>query len=112
MTSSLLKKLGYSYDIAKSGEEALDKFSDEIYSVIIMDIQMPGMNGLETSKHIRNIEKNKKMRIVTPILAITGYATADDSLLCRKAGMNDCLSKPFELNELKKKLLKIMPENK
>ncbi len=105
-----LKNLGYSYTVAKSGSVALDKFFKGRYDVIIMDIQMPGMDGLETSRRIRALEKERDMS-PTPILAITANATGDDQLFCMKAGMNDYLSKPFELNDLRKKLQNIMPAN-
>jgi CheY-like chemotaxis protein len=101
-----LKELGYTSDIAKSGPEALDKFSAGHYDLVIMDVQMQGMDGLEATRRIRAFEKDKNLK-PTPILATTGNATEDDKLFCTRAGMDDYLSKPFELEDLEKKLKKI-----
>lgn len=103
VATSILKELGYEYDIAIDGLSALKKFSENEHSVIIMDLQMPDMDGFEATKRIRAIEKNKNLE-ATPILAVTGNATEDDKFLCLKAGMNDFLAKPFRLNDLRKKL--------
>jgi len=103
IAGTFLKELGYNYDVAKSGPEALSKFSVSHYDVIIMDVQMPGMDGLEASRQIRAIEKKENLKS-TPILATTGNATENDQLFCTKAGMTDCLSKPFELEDLGEKL--------
>lgn len=103
ISTTFLKELGYDCDIAESGQQALEKFSGGSYNVILMDVQMPGMDGLETTRRIRALEKKGNL-VPTPILATTGNATEDDHLFCVKAGMNDYLSKPFELNDLKKKL--------
>ena len=100
---SFLKELAYSYDVAKNGQDALEKFSKGHYSAIIMDVQMPGMDGLETTRRIRRIEETNNMK-QTPILATTGNAIQDDRLFCAKAGMNDYIFKPFDLNDLKIKL--------
>jgi CheY-like chemotaxis protein len=104
---SFLKELAYSCDVAKNGQDALAKFSAGRYSAIIMDVQIPGMDGLETTRRIRALEKMNNMK-QTPILATTGNATEDDRLFCAKAGMNDYLSKPFDLKDLKIKLENIM----
>jgi CheY-like chemotaxis protein len=110
IASSFLEELGYDYDTAESGAEAVKKFSAGHYDAIIMDVQMPGMDGLEATRQIRTLEKKKKLK-PTPILATTGNATADDMFFCTKAGMNDCLTKPFELDELNKKLRKVTQRN-
>ena len=113
MAASFLEELGYCYDVAKNGQDALDKFSKRHYCAIVMDVQMPGIDGLETTRRIRKLEEMNNMK-QTPILATTGNATEDDRLFCAKAGMNDYLSKPFDLNGLKIKLESIIglsPEN-
>jgi CheY-like chemotaxis protein len=107
IAGSFLKELGYNYDVAKNGSEALNKFSTGHYDIIIMDVQMPGMDGLEATRQIRAIEKKKNLK-PTPILATTGNATEDDQLFCTKAGMNDCIAKPFELADLGRKLREIV----
>jgi CheY-like chemotaxis protein len=105
--TSFLKELGYDCDVARSGQEALIKFSTGHYDVVLMDVQMPGMDGLETSRRIRFFEKENN-RKPTPIIATTGDATQDDLLFCLKAGMNDSLSKPFEIEDLRGKIKDVM----
>lgn len=101
--TSFLKELGYKYEIATRGKDALKKFSSGQYSLIIMDMQMPKMDGLEAARRIRALEKRKNIT-PTPILAMTANATGDDKASCLNAGMNDYLSKPFRLQDLKTKL--------
>ncbi len=105
LSGALLKELGYDYDTACSGTEALKKFSASSYALIIMDVQMPGMDGLETTRRLRSSEKERYLP-ETPVMGMTGNATEDDHLLCLKAGMNDFIFKPFRLKELEEKLKK------
>lgn len=107
VAASFLKKLGYNCDVAQSGEEALEKFSAGHYNVLLIDMRMPGMDGLETTSHIRALEKKKNME-PTLIIATTGNTNEKDRLLCAKAGMNDFLSKPFGLKDLEGKLQNIV----
>jgi PAS domain S-box-containing protein len=104
VTTCLLEEMGYSYDVATSGILALEKFSRQKYSAIIMDVQMPDMDGIEATQKIRKLEKEKNLSPI-PILAMTGNATSGDRELCYKAGMNDYLSKPFQKSDLENKLL-------
>lgn len=106
--TTFLESLKYDSDIATSGEEALAKIAAGHYDVIIMDVQMRGMDGLETTRRIRQIEKEANLP-PTPILGATGNATKDDALFCARAGMTDYLSKPFSRKELEKKLLCALP---
>jgi len=101
--TSFLQVLGHDYDVAENGLAALDKFAASHYDMILMDIQMRGMDGLETARRIRAIER-EKAAVQTPIIATTGNATEDDYLICKRAGIDDCLSKPFKLEDLKNKL--------
>ncbi len=110
IAAHFLKKLGYACDVAQSGEEALEKFSAGRYSVLLIDMRMSGMDGLETTQHIRALEQKKNME-PTPILATTGNTNKADQLLCAKAGMNDFLSKPFGLEDLERKLRNIAPHS-
>ena len=103
-----LKKTVKNIDIANNGKEALDKFGSAKYDVILMDIQMPIMNGFVTTKKIRNIEKSTSTH--TPIIAITANALLGDKEECIASGMDDYLSKPFQietlLNKMQNQLLK------
>jgi CheY-like chemotaxis protein/signal transduction histidine kinase len=97
-----LKKAVKNVDIANNGKEALDKFGSIKYDVILMDIQMPIMNGIVTTKKIRNIEKSSNTH--TPIIAITANALLGDKEECLAAGMDDYISKPFQIDTLIKKI--------
>ena len=97
-----LKKSVKSVDIANNGKEALDKFGSVKYDIILMDIQMPIMNGIVTTKKIRNIEKSTNTH--TPIIAITANALLGDKEECLAAGMDDYISKPFQIETLIKKM--------
>lgn len=97
-----LKKAVKNVDVANNGKEALDKFGSVKYDVILMDIQMPIMNGIVTTKKIRNIEKSTNSH--TPIIAITANALLGDKEECIAAGMDDYLSKPFQIDTLIKKI--------
>lgn len=97
-----LKKAVKNVDIANNGKEALDKFGSVKYDVILMDIQMPIMNGIVTTKKIRNIEKSSNTH--TPIIAITANALLGDKEECLAAGMDDYISKPFQIETLIKKI--------
>lgn len=106
--SAFLEALKYDIDFATSGEEALEKFSRGHYDVIMMDVQMRGMDGLEATRRIRDIEDSKDL-FPTPILGCTGKASKADAFFCAKAGMTDCMSKPFSRRELEKKLICALP---
>ncbi|MEE4198929.1 MAG: response regulator [Bacteroidales bacterium] len=97
-----LKKAVKNVDVANNGKEALDKFGSVKYDVILMDIQMPIMNGIVTTKKIRNIEKSSNTH--TPIIAITANALLGDKEECLAAGMDDYISKPFQIETLIKKI--------
>ncbi|OFX27332.1 MAG: hypothetical protein A2041_08900 [Bacteroidetes bacterium GWA2_31_9b] len=97
-----LKKSVKNIDIANNGKEALDKFGLVKYDIILMDIQMPIMNGIITTKKIRSIEKSTNTH--TPIIAITANALLGDKEECLAAGMDDYISKPFQIDTLIKKM--------
>ena len=102
-----LRELGYQCDVAMSGIEALEKFSSCAYSLIIMDLNMPRMCGLETARRMREWEKEQQLN-PTPILATTGNASDLDREQCFSEGMNEYLSKPFRLSELETKMLELI----
>lgn len=97
-----LKKLVKSIEIANNGKEALDKFGTSRYDLILMDIQMPIMNGIVTTKKIREIESSAGTH--TPIIAITANALLGDKEECIAAGMDDYISKPFLIEVLIQKM--------
>ncbi|MGI5308301.1 response regulator [Rheinheimera sp. WS51] len=103
VASELLSQLGAKVDIASSGKEALAKLTNkpEQFAVVLMDIQMPEMDGYQTTYHIRNTLKLTQL----PIIAMTANAMASDIKACLEAGMQDHVAKPFNLTELSNKIL-------
>jgi CheY-like chemotaxis protein len=98
----LFKRWDKEIDIAENGKIAIEKIENNSYDIILMDIQMPEMDGNEVAHYIRN-----KMPLPTaaiPIIAMTAHATADEEKRCLSNGMNDYLSKPFDFNVLLEKL--------
>src|SRR5476651_938968 len=81
MMTMFLEELGYDCDVAETGIEALNRFSATRYDAVIMDIQLPDIDGLETARRMRSLEKRENMA-PTPIIAATGNATEDDRLFC------------------------------
>lgn len=97
-----LKKVVKSIDVANNGKEALDKFGTSKYNIILMDIQMPIMNGYVTTRKIREIETS--INTHTPIIAITANALLGDREECIASGMDDYISKPFQIEVLIQKM--------
>ena len=89
----ILHKLGYTIHIANNGKEALDLLKSPIYGVVLMDCQMPIMDGFEATNCIRKKEFNGKKRI--PIIAMTANAMEGDREHCLESGMDDYISKPI-----------------
>jgi CheY-like chemotaxis protein/signal transduction histidine kinase len=101
-----LKNKVKSIDVANNGKEALDKFGTTKYDIILMDIQMPVMNGIIATKKIRELELSSNMQ--TPIIAITANALSGDKEACLAAGMNEYISKPFQVEVLLQKMRNLL----
>ena len=97
-----LKNFVKNIDVAINGKEALDKFGSSKYDLILMDIQMPVMNGIIATKKIRELEVSSNSQI--PIIAITANALSGDKEACLAAGMNEYISKPFQVDILLNKM--------
>lgn len=100
-----LKQLGFECEIAKNGNEAFKMYVKNRYNVILMDMQMPEVDGLQSTKMIREFEKSASIKYPCYIVAITANALMEDKALCLEAGMNNFLTKPFTENELRNVLL-------
>jgi len=89
------KQLGVSIDIASNGVEAYSKYCKQQYDLILMDMQMPEMDGLEATRQIRTFEKNTNLSQLAIIVALTGSEPAEKKDVCLEAGMNDYMEKPI-----------------
>ncbi|HEY0656276.1 MAG TPA: ATP-binding protein [Chryseosolibacter sp.] len=108
---SILKNWQCHVDIAENGLVAIEKVKSGDYDVVLMDIQMPVMDGYEATRTIRLLDASKRD---VPIVALTANATKPDIERCLASGMNDYLSKPFTPDDLHRKIvvdLKIRPKN-
>lgn len=83
-------------DIAENGKQAVEKFSSGEYDIILMDLQMPIMGGIEASLRIRKIEQDRKVERPIPIIAFTANYYSDDKDISIEIGMDVYLSKPFQ----------------
>lgn len=98
----MLSETGLILDFAEDGKVALDKAQSKLYDLILMDMQMPEMSGVDSTKAIRQLPTHA----ATPIIALTGNAFAEDRQICLEAGMNDHLAKPMKAEELHETMLK------
>ncbi|MCB1318594.1 MAG: response regulator, partial [Leptospiraceae bacterium] len=106
IVSDYLIAYGYRVFVARHGQEAIKRVIDDQPDLVLMDIQMPVMDGLEA---IRRIRKNKSKAIrMTPIVAVTALAMQGDSARCLEAGADDYISKPISLKELSDRIEKIL----
>ncbi len=95
---TLLKRTGYSVDTADDGFEALNAWQKGDYSLILMDVQMPNMDGLEVTRRIRRIEAGSTRRV--PIIGVTAHAMKEYKEKCLDAGMDDYVTKPIHRDVL------------
>jgi PAS domain S-box-containing protein len=94
LVATLLRDWGLTVDTAANGPAALSWFNSQLYDVVLMDIQMPGMDGVTTTQHIR--QHPDPRRAATPVVALTAHALPEEEARCRAASMDDYLVKPFQ----------------
>lgn len=100
----MIKKLGYNFITAGNGIDAINLLKDNDVKLILMDVQMPVLNGYDTTKIIRNNSNNENI----PIVAMTAYSMVGDRELFLENGMTDYIGKPFEFDKLKELLAKYL----
>ena len=98
LATRLLEKRGHTVLAVSNGQEAVDAIGRSVFDVVIMDVQMPVMDGLTATRRIRLNEKSRGLRI--PILALTARALKEDRDICAAAGMDGYLSKPIQTEDL------------
>ncbi len=104
----ILEKAGHSVKVADNGLEALEALKKEHFDLVLMDVQMPLMDGIEAAGRIRN-SKNGDFDPDIPIIALTAHAFKEDRERCLRAGMNDYISKPFRKQELFRMIERLIP---
>lgn len=104
----LLQKHGHHVSIANNGKEAVDKYKRGNFDIILMDIQMPEMDGFQATQAIREIEKVQETR--TPIIAMTAHAMKGDRERCLQSDMDEYVSKPIRIKTLLDAVQRVRPE--
>jgi CheY-like chemotaxis protein len=102
----MLEKEGHQVVLANNGREAVEKFKERHFDLILMDCMMPELDGFEATRCIRQSEKNTNAFV--PIVALTASAMKGDRELCIEAGMNDYLSKPIKREQLLEKISQLV----
>lgn len=95
-----LRKYQHDVTIANNGKEALDIFKTARFDVILMDIMMPVMDGLDATLKIREFERQSQVEKQTPIIALTANTMDNDREKCLSYGMNEFMAKPFDMERL------------
>lgn len=106
ITKTFLEQVGVEVDVVGDGEEALNAVGEKEYKAILMDVQMPNMDGIDATMEIR--KKERKMGRRCPIIALTAHALGGDRERCLQAGMDDYLAKPLDRNQLIEMLARYM----
>jgi two-component system, chemotaxis family, sensor kinase Cph1 len=100
---TLLHTMGYTVDVARTGLEALELMEQQCYDAVLMDVQMPGLDGLEVTRRLRQREQQQGLPHLQ-VIGMTAHALTGDREHCLQAGMDDYLAKPFQIAELEQKL--------
>ncbi|MEO8523823.1 MAG: ATP-binding protein [Caldimonas sp.] len=106
----VLETLGFDVTVAENGALAVEAFRREIFDIVLMDCQMPVLDGYMATQQIRELEARSGARR-TPVIAVTAYTLAGDCERCLVAGMDDYLGKPYSVRELRPKLAQWIPRD-
>ena len=98
--ANLLKRKGWESAVARSGQECLQKLSSEVFHLVLLDIQMPAMDGFQTAASLRRQEAERGRATPIPIVALTALRQPDTRERCLAAGMDDHLTKPVNTDQL------------
>ena len=99
----ILSDFGFEYEIAENGKVAIEKMQTNRYDIILMDLQMPEMNGFQATEYIR-----KTLKSPIPIIALTADVTTVNVSKCKEFGMDDYISKPINENLLYNKIMELV----
>ncbi len=106
VAASLLARQGHRIELAENGQQALEKLAQTDYDVVLMDVQMPVMDGFEATRQLRRSTSARNPQI--PVIAITANAMQGDRELCLAAGMNDYVAKPINDREVREALARVL----
>ncbi len=110
LANALLSKLGHRVDTVANGREALEAMARAPYDLVLMDVHMPEIDGLDATRRIRQGENSGRRKQRTPIVALTASTLACERQICIDAGMDDFLTKPLDPNALRAVLTKLGPK--
>ena len=102
----ILSDFGFEHDVVNNGKIAIEKLQTNTYDIVLMDLQMPEMNGFEATEYIR-----KTMKYTIPIIALTADVMSVDVVKCKEFGMDDYISKPINENLLYTKIVTLVEGN-
>ena len=108
VAAAMLDFLGYECEVANNGREAIEKLNQDRFDLMLLDVQMPELNGFETA-HLVRMQEQKQDRPRMPIVAVTAHALEEDRGRCLAAGMDDFIAKPFASALLKEKIERYLP---
>jgi signal transduction histidine kinase/DNA-binding response OmpR family regulator len=110
IAEAILSQAGYSVISVASGEEAVQQWRAQAFDIVVMDVQMPVLDGLEATRRIRRIEAEEHRDTRTPIIGLTANALKGDRETCLHAGMDDYIAKPMRNDELLAALVRVRPQ--
>jgi len=104
--TEILREEGHEVEIVENGDDALDRLGNEDYDVILLDIKLPGMSGIELYKHLQKTAKSLARRV----LFITGDTMSTDTMVFIKSAQTPYITKPFDAEQLKKDIARIISQ--